>query len=122
MATKMISGMEHLSYEKRLREFGLFSLERRRLPGDLIVVFQYLNGAYKKDGDKLFSKACSDRTRSNCFKLKEGRSRLDIRKKLFYSERGGRCSIPGNIQGQVGQGSEQPDLGAHRRGAELDDL
>jgi len=47
------------------------------------VAFQYLKGAYKKDGDKVFSKACCDRTRSNGFKLKEGGLRLDTRKKLF---------------------------------------
>ncbi|KAK4806223.1 LOW QUALITY PROTEIN: hypothetical protein QYF61_001146 [Mycteria americana] len=54
-------------------------------PGVLcpLQYFQYLKGAYKKDGDRLFSRACSDRTRGNGFKLKEGRFRLDIRKKFF---------------------------------------
>ena len=44
---------------------------------------QYLKGAYKKDEDKHFSRACCNRTRGNGFKLKEGRFRLDIRKKFF---------------------------------------
>ena len=61
-ATKMTRGLEHLSSEERLRELGLFSPEKRRLQGDLIVAFQHLNGPYKQDGQKLFTKACSDRT------------------------------------------------------------
>ncbi|KFV89124.1 hypothetical protein N327_12798, partial [Fulmarus glacialis] len=82
-AMKMIRGLGHLSYEERLRELGLFSLEKKRLQGHLIAAFQYLKGAYKKAGEGHFTRACSDRTRGNGFKLKEGRFRLGIRKKFF---------------------------------------
>jgi len=79
----MIRGLEHLSYEDRLGQLGLFSLEKRRLRGDLKAAFQYSKGAYEKDGDRLFSRACWDRTSGNDFKLKEGRFSLDRRKKFF---------------------------------------
>jgi len=42
-----------------------------------------LKGAYRKDGENIFSRACCNRTRRNGFKVREGRFRLDIRKKYF---------------------------------------
>jgi len=62
---------------------GLFRLEKRRLWGDPIAGFQYLKGAYRKDGENLLSKACCNRTRSNGFKLRKSRFRLDISRKFF---------------------------------------
>jgi len=70
-AMKTIRALEYLSYKDRLRELGLFSLEKRRLRGDLIADFQYLKGAYRKDGEGLFTRMCSDRTRGNSCKIKE---------------------------------------------------
>jgi len=84
----------------------IWSLEKTRLWGNLTVGFQYLKGAYKKDEDRHFSSACCNRTRGgNGFKLKEGRFALGIRKKQV-AQRGSRCPIPGNIQGQVERGSD----------------
>ena len=79
----MMRGLEHLSCEERLMKLGLFSLEKRKLRGDLIVTFQYLMGAYKQEGERLFTRMESDRTRGNSLKLTHGRFRLDIRRKFL---------------------------------------
>jgi len=75
--------LQHLCCEERLRELGLFSLEKRMLQGDLSAAFSTWREHINRRGTDFHMQLDSDRTRGNGFKLKEERFKSDVRKKFF---------------------------------------
>ena len=69
--TKKFKGLEHFSYKERLRLLGLFSLEKRRLQGDITVAFQYLKEGNQQVRGQHFIQTDSDRIRGNSFTLRD---------------------------------------------------
>ena len=78
---KDVRGLEHLSYEERLSNLDLFSLEKRRLSGDLI--YKYLRSRRQRDEARLFSVMCGDRTRGNGHKLKHRKVCTNVCENFF---------------------------------------
>ena len=76
----MIPELRDLSYEERLKEYGLTTLETRRLRGDQIEVFKILNGYENIDRNMFFS---LKKDRGYEVKLVKDQCRLDIRKRSF---------------------------------------
>jgi ribonuclease P/MRP protein subunit RPP40 len=85
-ATKLISGMGGLAYEDRLKELKLFSLERRRVRGDLIQVFKFIKNVNYHGAEYFFQFVGESKTRGHHFKLQKQRPRLLMRQH-FFSDR-----------------------------------
>ena len=86
-ATKMIQKLRNISYEMRLKECGLTTLETRRLRGDQIEVFKILNG-YENTDNILFTVKEERSTRGHGVTLAKKQCRLDIRKFYFHKTNG----------------------------------
>ncbi len=54
-ATRLVPKLRGMSYEERLRELNLTSLEDRRVRGDMITTFKILKGIDRVDKDRLFN-------------------------------------------------------------------
>ncbi|KAJ7400170.1 hypothetical protein BTVI_107755 [Pitangus sulphuratus] len=72
MSMKMVKGLEEKPYEEWLRSHCLFSLEKRKLRGDLAVLNILIRGS-RGSGTNLFTLMTSDRTQGNGMKLNQGR-------------------------------------------------
>ena len=92
------------TYEERLRQLNLTTLEERRLRGDAIEVYKLLGGFYDIDRNDLFmlNNAIEPKTRQqhSCMPLIVPRTKLDLRQK-FFTVRGANYwnSLPSHIRG-----------------------
>lgn len=85
-ATKMVHGLHHKSYEDRLKELNMYSLEERRERGDMIETYKYLTGRNRVQENTIFKRKRCSRTRGHGMKLEGGRFRGNMRKN-FFTER-----------------------------------
>ena len=83
LATRMIEGQQGKAYEQRLSDLGLFSLERRRVRGDLIEVFKIKKGLLGISAGDFFTEAPHRVTRGHEYKLMKQHCRLNIRANFF---------------------------------------
>ena len=114
-AMKIIKGLENLLYKERLKELGLFSLEKRKVWGRPHHSFPVLKGQLQReDGSSLFTRSHVEKIRGNGYKLHWKRFHI-AEEGNFYSENNhslerppqehGRVLISGGFQGVIGQGA-----------------
>ena len=82
-ATRMLSGFKDKSYEERLKELGMFSVERRFLRGDMIQVYKIFTSIDNIEANKFFVVDHRQETRGHNKKIRKKACHLDVRKHAF---------------------------------------
>ena len=82
-ATRSIPGLARLSYEERLKETGLYTLERRWLRGDMMEMLKIMKGVDKISADELFNRVDSDRTWCHSLRVKKRRVKMVVGQGTF---------------------------------------
>lgn len=82
----MIKGLGSLPFGDRLRELGLPRLEKGRLRGDLLTMFQYLKGSCKEDGDSLYTGNHLEKMKDNRYNVNSEEIPAGHKSKVFYNE------------------------------------
>uniref|UniRef100_A0A3B3RWV8 Reverse transcriptase domain-containing protein n=1 Tax=Paramormyrops kingsleyae TaxID=1676925 RepID=A0A3B3RWV8_9TELE len=110
-ATRMIPGLRGMSYEERLAELNLFSLEQRRLRGDMIQVYKILTGLDAVQPNDYFNISLNTRTRGHKWKLAGEHFKTNLRKH-FFTQRVVRVwnSLPASVVEAKTMGSFKSEL------------
>ena len=91
--TRLIPGMSGLSYEQRLHRLGLYSLEFRRLRGDLIENYKILKGLDRLDAGRLFPMLGRSRTRGHSLRIRGKSFKTEMRRDFFHTPSGGSLEL-----------------------------
>ncbi len=83
LATRLERSLRHVTYEERLRQLKLFSLERKRLQPDLILAFKIFNGEVDLNPSEFFLRPPRAGLRGHTYRLLQGPSRLRRRSGAF---------------------------------------
>uniref|UniRef100_A0A8C5LYI6 Reverse transcriptase domain-containing protein n=1 Tax=Leptobrachium leishanense TaxID=445787 RepID=A0A8C5LYI6_9ANUR len=82
-ATKMVYGLKEKSYQERLNDLNMYSLEKRRDRGDMIETFKYVKGIHKVEEGSIFKRKQNSKTRGHSLRLEGQRFKSNIRKHYF---------------------------------------